>query len=207
MEEQHAPTRNNKAYMLLLVPIIALNLWGGIYAVNAVANDQGALFELSGDMNTVEREITSGGTTLETSVSGTVNRLILSSSTTTFTYNGQLVKAAQPMVYKKGYHYVPVITMAKLFGLNLTYDSNTKETIVSDKNMKVRFRAGSSGYTANGASNMMEAPAFTHQGSMMITIGSWARLTGSVIDKEGKSLALTWRGAAEQVDELMYTNE
>lgn len=207
MEEQHAPTRYNKAYMLLLVPIIALNLWGGIYAVNAATSEQGALFELSNDVATVEKGVTSGGTALGTSVSSTVNNLVLSTSTTSFTYNGQSVKAVQPMVYKKGYHYVPLITMAKLFGLNLTYDSNTKETILSNKNVWVRFKAGSKIYTANGSSNIMESPAFTYQGNMMITIDSWARLTGSVINKEGKSLSLTWRGAAVEVEGLLSTKE
>ncbi|MFC7677903.1 stalk domain-containing protein [Paenibacillus sp. GCM10028914] len=193
MEEHRAPARNNKARILLLVPIIAINLWGGIHAVNAATSHQGALFDFSNNSAVLEKGTASGGAVPETSVSSTVNRLVLSTSSATFIYNGQPVKAAQPMAYRRGYYYVPVITMAELFGLNLTYDSRTKETIVSDKNMKVHFRAGSRAYTANGSTNMMEAHTFTQQGTLMIPLSSWADMTGSTLVKEGKSLSLTWR--------------
>lgn len=192
MGEQYAPASKNKAYMLLLVPIIALNLWGGLYAISAATSEMSVQFDLSNDKALSTQGTTTIGSAHEPTVPSTAHQLIVSASSTTFTYNGRQVESVQPVVYKKGYYYVPVATMAKLVGLNLSYDSKTKEMIVSDNSTMVRFKSGSRMYTANDASNMMEAPAITHHGSTMITIGSWACLTGSTVVKEGKSFSLTW---------------
>lgn len=192
MGEQYALASNNKAYMLLLVPIIALNLWGGLYAVSAATSEMSVHFDLSNDTALSTQGNSTIGSALQPSVPSTAHQLIVTTSSTTFTYDGQPIEAVQPVVYKKGYYYVPVVTMAKLVGLNPSYDSKTKEMIVSDNSTMVRFKSGSRMYTANDSSNMMEAPAITHQGSTMITIGSWACLTGSTVVKEGKSFSLTW---------------
>lgn len=105
MKEQYAPASNNKTYMLLLVPIIALNLWGGLYAVSAATSEMSVQFDLSNDTALSTQGNTTIGSALQPSVPSTAHQLIVTTSSTTFTYDGQPIEAVQPVVYKKGYYY------------------------------------------------------------------------------------------------------
>ncbi|HAG00003.1 MAG TPA: copper amine oxidase [Paenibacillus lactis] len=120
------------------------------------------------------------------------NKLVISTGSASYIFNGKPVAAAQKMMIRKGYSYVPVSTMAKLYGWGLSYDAKTKEAVVKGSEGEWRFKNGSSAIRKDGSTVRMDAPAITYRGSMMVPVRSWAKLTGSSLAVTGGKVTLTW---------------
>ncbi len=123
--------------------------------------------------------------------------LVLQQDSTTVEYNGQLSIAAQPVTYAKGANFIPLSTVAKLYGYTVTYDAATKESVVSKDDVELRFLAGTTRYTLNGEERFAASELFTQQGSMMVPIRTWSQITGSRFEVSGTTYALSWRTEAK----------
>lgn len=125
--------------------------------------------------------------------SSQLHTLVLQQSSTTIEYNGQLSTAVQPVTYTKGANFIPLSTVAKLYGFTVSYDAETKESVVTKGDMELRFVAGTSRYTINGEERFAASDLFTQQGSMMVPIRTWSDITGSRFEVSGTTYALSWR--------------
>ncbi|MUG66337.1 copper amine oxidase N-terminal domain-containing protein [Paenibacillus campinasensis] len=120
------------------------------------------------------------------------HKLIFSSTKAVYILNDAEISAAQPMLNRGGYNYVPVSTMAKLQGFSLAYDATTKEARIKGGGEEYVFKPGSHIVKGSGATYSMELPAITHRGSMMVPVREWAKLTESRLAWENKQLTLSW---------------
>jgi hypothetical protein len=98
--------------------------------------------------------------------------LILMMNSDKMYQNGKLYTASQPMMVKKGVSYVAVRSMVDRVGLNLTYDTLTKETIITIGDNEARFKINSNKYTVNGVSKVMKGPAYIQKGIFMVPLTS-----------------------------------
>ncbi|WP_106768681.1 stalk domain-containing protein [Paenibacillus faecalis] len=126
------------------------------------------------------------------------NHLKLTSSKAAYVFNGKTGLAAQPIIKRDGYHYVPLRTMAKLYGLGLSYSAKTKETTVQGEEGRWSYKTGSAKAFSNGTPVVLNAKVISYRGSTMVSIRDWANLTGSKLVTKGGNFTLSWeRDAAE----------
>lgn len=127
------------------------------------------------------------------------NTVLLKSNSASIEFNGRLMKAVQRITYKQGTNFIPLRTVADLYGYTVSYDTATQESVVSKKGMEFRFKAGTARYTLNGAKRLASGKLFTLQGSMMVPIRTWSEITGSRLEASGTSYSLSWKEEAKAV--------
>lgn len=127
------------------------------------------------------------------SASAGANQLILMMNSNKMFKNGVQYTANQPMAVKYGVSYVSIRAMVEMVGVKYTYDTKTKEVIVTKGNSIMRFKTDSKIYTVNGTKVTMKGPAYQFKGTFMIPLTS---ITGALgipytVDNVQKRVILT----------------
>ncbi len=104
--------------------------------------------------------------------SGGPNKLIFIMNSNQIYRDGKLYFSNQPMTVKDGVSYVSVRALVERVGLTLTYDSNTKETVMSKDGKELRFKTDSKYYTVNGVQSLMKGASFQQKGTFMVPLTS-----------------------------------
>ncbi|CAM4234495.1 stalk domain-containing protein [Paenibacillus tarimensis] len=107
-------------------------------------------------------------------------------------FNGNEMKAAQPVTIIEGSAYLPLRGIAAPFGYTLSYDKKTRESVAKGGSKEIRFKAGSSVIKINGASVQGPGPAYNQKGFLMVPIRMWSNLTGSTITAKSGNITITW---------------
>ncbi|MBJ6363993.1 stalk domain-containing protein [Paenibacillus sp. GCM10012307] len=128
-----------------------------------------------------------------------LNTLQFQQNNAAFQFNGQSSSAVQPVTYAQGANYIPLSTIAKLYGFQLSYDATSKESIAIKGDLEVRFAANTKQYKVNGNVQTASGELFTQQGSMMVPIRTWSEITGSRFVVSGNSFVLTWNKEKPEV--------
>ncbi|MFD1885190.1 stalk domain-containing protein [Paenibacillus wenxiniae] len=100
------------------------------------------------------------------------NKLIFMMNSNQIYRDGKLYFSNQPMTVKNGVSYVSVRALVERVGLTLTYDSSTKETVMSKDGKELRFKTDSKIYTVNGVQSMMKGASFQQKGTFMVPLTS-----------------------------------
>ncbi len=100
------------------------------------------------------------------------NKLIFIMNSNQIYRDGKLYFSNQPMTVKNGVSYVSVRALVERVGLTLTYDSSTKETVMSKDGKELRFKTDSKFYTVNGVQSMMKGASFQQKGTFMVPLTS-----------------------------------
>lgn len=103
---------------------------------------------------------------------GSKNELVLLMNSNKMYQDGQLYLANQPMTVKKGVSYVSIRAIVERVGVKLTYDSKTKETIITRGEDELRFKTNSSVYKVNGVSKTMKGTAYQEKNVFMVPLTS-----------------------------------
>lgn len=107
-------------------------------------------------------------------------------------FDGKEIRSVQPVVYVEGRVYVPLKSIAPMFGFKIGYDANTRETVVKSESLEFRFRDGSPVVKVNGTDVQAAGPSFIRNGYMMVPLRTWANLTGARIGMSGGGITLQW---------------
>lgn len=121
------------------------------------------------------------------------NQLVLMMNSNKMYTNGKEYLANQPMAVKNGVSYVSIRAMVEMVKVNYTYDTKTKEVIVTKGNSVMRFKTDSKIYTVNGVQKTMKGPAYQYKGTFMVPLTS---ITAALnipytVDNVGKRVILT----------------
>ncbi|WP_322925056.1 stalk domain-containing protein [Paenibacillus campi] len=100
------------------------------------------------------------------------NKLIFMMNSNQIYRDGKLYFSNQPMTVKNGVSYVSVRALVERVGLTLTYDSITKETVMSKDGKELRFKTDSKYYTVNGVQSLMKGASFQQKGTFMVPLTS-----------------------------------
>ena len=104
--------------------------------------------------------------------------------------------AVQPLTISKNVSYAAFSTLAQLYGYKTSYDAKTKESIAKSAIGEIRFLMNTKDITVNGKKVTGEAPAFSQNGSLMVPIRTWAKVSESRISFSGASIILNWEEKA-----------
>jgi PKD repeat protein len=124
-----------------------------------------------------------------------LEKLTLIQGTSQMIHNGVKVLATQPHTAIKGITYIAARSFMKEIDGTITYEAKTKQYVLSNGNIELRFTAGKIAYSLDGIvqSNGMGAP-YVLKGTVMIplrTVASNFGLTLTSFPKE-KKIELTW---------------
>ncbi|MGG4214454.1 copper amine oxidase N-terminal domain-containing protein [Paenibacillus sp. FSL L8-0638] len=100
------------------------------------------------------------------------NQLILYLNSAKMEQNGQVYTATQPMTVKDGVSYVAIRSLVSRVGLQFSYDTATKETVITQGTNVMRFKTDSKVYTVNGEARQMKGPAFQQKNVFMVPLTS-----------------------------------
>lgn len=100
------------------------------------------------------------------------NQLILYLNSAKMEQNGQVYTATQPMTVKDGVSYVAIRSLVSRVGLQFSYDTTTKETVITQGTNVLRFKTDSKVYTVNGEARQMKGPAFQQKNVFMVPLTS-----------------------------------
>lgn len=100
------------------------------------------------------------------------NQLILYLNSAKMEQNGQVYTATQPMTVKDGVSYVAIRSLVSRVGLQFSYDTATKETVITQGINVMRFKTDSKVYTVNGEARQMKGPAFQQKNVFMVPLTS-----------------------------------
>ena len=123
---------------------------------------------------------------------GGINVLQLAKDSDLMLFNGEEIRAAQPVTYKDGAAYVPLNGIASVYGFTLYYDADTKEAVAKSHALELRFKAGSPLIKVNGSPVEGPGPVYAQNGYMMVPLRMWANLTDSRLDLSGTQITLSW---------------
>ncbi|AIQ19633.1 hypothetical protein H70357_25155 [Paenibacillus sp. FSL H7-0357] len=121
------------------------------------------------------------------------DQLVLMLNSNKMYVNGVLYLANQPMAVKNGVSYVSIRAMVERVGLQVTYDSKAKETVVTKGSDVMRFKLNSKTYTVNGKKSTMKGATYQYKGTFMIPLTSItsALKLNYVLDTVQKRVILT----------------
>jgi PKD repeat protein len=100
------------------------------------------------------------------------NQLILYLNSAKMEQNGQVYTATQPMTVKNGVSYVAIRSLVSRVGLQFSYDTAMKETVITQGTNVLRFKTDSKIYTVNGEARQMKGPAFQQKNVFMVPLTS-----------------------------------
>lgn len=106
--------------------------------------------------------------------------------------DGRVIKAVQPITEKKGRSYIPLASIAPLFGYKVSFDAKAKQVIAVNGDTKIQFSLSSPTVKLNGQSLPSAGAAFTQKGSLMIPLTTWSQLTGSSFTVEDNKIYVNW---------------
>ncbi|MBN3522358.1 stalk domain-containing protein [Paenibacillus apiarius] len=98
--------------------------------------------------------------------------LVLIADSNLMYQNGVEYKSPQPITVKKGVSYIALRSLVERFGLQVNYDSKTKETIIASGDKELRYKVGSSSYRVNGQATKMSGASYMQEGTFMVPITS-----------------------------------
>ena len=107
-------------------------------------------------------------------------------------FDGEEIRAAQPVTYKDGAAYIPLNGIASVYGFTLYYDVKTKEAVAKSNVLELRFKNDSPFIKVNGSAVKGPGPVYAQNGYMMVPLRMWADLTDSRINVSGKQITLSW---------------
>ena len=123
--------------------------------------------------------------------------LNLTENSSSMNYNGQTIKANQPVTQKGDRAYVPLKSIAQLYGFSLSYDAETKETIAMKDSVTLRFTPDTKNIDVNGSAVTSAGIIYAQKGSLMVPLRTWAALTDSKLSASGTSYTLSWNTGPE----------
>ncbi|MCM3340228.1 stalk domain-containing protein [Paenibacillus sp. MER TA 81-3] len=98
--------------------------------------------------------------------------LVLIANSNLMYQDGAEYKSPQPITVKKGVSYIALRSLVERFGLQVNYDSKTKETIIASGDKELRYKVGSSNYRVNGKATQMSGASYMQEGTFMVPITS-----------------------------------
>lgn len=122
--------------------------------------------------------------------SGGPNKLIFLMNSNQIYRDGKLYFSNQPMTVKNGVSYVSVRALVERVGLTLTYDSVTKETVMTKDGKELRFKTDSKYYTVNGVQSLMKGASFQQKGTFMVPLTSITAALGIPYTVQGKMVIM-----------------
>lgn len=128
----------------------------------------------------------------DSSSAGGFNVLQLAKDSDIMLFNGEEIRAAQPVTYKDGAAYIPLNGIASVYGFTLYFDAKTKEAVAKSNVLELRFKADSPFIKVNGSAVKGPGPVFAQEGYMMVPLRMWADLTDSRINVSGRQITLSW---------------
>ncbi|WP_410768229.1 copper amine oxidase N-terminal domain-containing protein [Fontibacillus sp. BL9] len=105
-----------------------------------------------------------------TSAGSTDGQLILMMNSKKMYQNGQEYLAGYPMEVKKGVSYVSIRAIVERAGLQIAYDSKTKETIIQRGSDELRFKMNTSSYKVNGVTTKMSGTSYSVKNNFMVPL-------------------------------------
>ncbi|RUS48038.1 stalk domain-containing protein [Cohnella sp. AR92] len=120
------------------------------------------------------------------------NKLVLYLDKAKVTLNSVDYTSAQPTVTVKGIAYAPLSTLVARYGYKISYNSATKESIVTANNLEMRWKLNTSAYTLNGVKTSFSGTAYVLKGSLMVPVRAWANATGSALTSTKGQILLAW---------------
>ncbi|MEW4370418.1 copper amine oxidase N-terminal domain-containing protein [Paenibacillus kandeliae] len=118
------------------------------------------------------------------------NKLIFMMNSNQIYRDGKLYFSNQPMTVKNGVSYVSVRALVERVGLTLTYDSVTKETVMTKDGKELRFKTDSKYYTVNGVQSLMKGASFQQKGTFMVPLTSITAALGIPYTVQGKMVIM-----------------
>jgi len=118
------------------------------------------------------------------------DRFQFTKNSTLIYVNGVPTASDEALTVVKGTTFVQFKTIAKLYGYQVSYDSNTKESIASNGSHKIAFKQGESTLTVDGKKINAGGKTFTSNGHLMVPLRAWSNATGSTLQVNGSYITL-----------------
>ncbi|MGZ9586955.1 stalk domain-containing protein [Paenibacillus marinisediminis] len=128
------------------------------------------------------------------------NELILTPDSSVMMLNGQKVTAKQPITEKEYKTYVPLASIAPMYGYTLSVDSVKHEVIASKEGTSIRFAINTTQIIIDGQLHTSSGVLYTQNGSLMVPLRTWAQITGSSLAVTGNQLTLSWDTMVKEYD-------
>ncbi|WCR27722.1 stalk domain-containing protein [Paenibacillus thiaminolyticus] len=100
------------------------------------------------------------------------DELILMANSNVMYHNGVKYTSPQPITVKKGVSYIALRSLVDRFGLQTRFDNKTKETIITNGDKELRYKAGSDQYRVNGSPTKMSGESYIVQNTFMVPVTS-----------------------------------
>ncbi|MBB6635560.1 stalk domain-containing protein [Cohnella thailandensis] len=117
--------------------------------------------------------------------------------------NGVEYPSVQPTTAVKGVSYAPLSMLVARYGYSISFNSVTKESIVTGNNLEMRWKMNTSTYTLNGVSSTFAGKAYVLKGSLMVPVRAWATATGSTLTTSKGQIVLAWNSFKKPTAEFV----
>ncbi|BFH69469.1 hypothetical protein J27TS7_02280 [Paenibacillus dendritiformis] len=101
-----------------------------------------------------------------------MDELILMANSNVMYHNGVKYTSPQPITVKKGVSYIALRSLVDRFGLQTRFDNKTKETIITNGDKELRYKAGSDQYRVNGSPTKMSGESYIVKNTFMVPVTS-----------------------------------
>ncbi|WP_106768109.1 copper amine oxidase N-terminal domain-containing protein [Paenibacillus faecalis] len=189
-----------------MVPLTAITQALDIpYKVNQA--EKKVILDLSGISNSDHGSDPEEGSTAPQPPINQEPGLVLMMNSADMYHNGKYYKAAQPMAVKNGVSYVAIRSLVDRIGLQLTYNSKTKETIIMRGADELRFKTDSKYYTVNGVKTAMKGAAYQTNNTFMVPLTSITQALGIPYRVDNKNKRIILNLGTKPVASFTVTND
>ncbi|REE70664.1 copper amine oxidase-like protein [Paenibacillus taihuensis] len=125
------------------------------------------------------------------------DKLTLTIGSTNMKHNSTFTKAAQPVTAINGVSFIPFASVAAQYGYKISYNAQTKESIAIGKQHSLKFKLNSTIANVDGNNVKLTGAPYVLNGSLMMPLRSWGKVTGSMVAVSGKTITLSWNAVVQ----------
>ncbi|RRJ66495.1 copper amine oxidase N-terminal domain-containing protein [Paenibacillus oralis] len=133
------------------------------------AEGQDGTNEGNGDVPVTEPATTPVTPGSQTTTTGS-GQLILMVNSNKMYQNGKEYLAGYPMEVKDGVSYISIRAIVERAGFELSFDNNTKETIIKRGSDELRFKLDTTYYKVNGVTQTMKGKSYSVKNNFMVPL-------------------------------------
>ncbi|GIQ61930.1 hypothetical protein PACILC2_04980 [Paenibacillus cisolokensis] len=134
------------------------------------------------------------------------DKLVLQQNSKVMVHNGRQTLAQQPLTAIKGVSYLPLKSIASLYGYKVGYNASSREATATLGGKTIRFKLNSADVWVGSDKVKANGATMSQNGSTMVPVRTWAQITGSRLSVSGGSITLQW-STLPQADFAVWPSE
>lgn len=137
--------------------------------------------------------------------------IVITRNSKNYTFNGTSKQLTQPVVEKNGTTFIPLKSIAELYGFKVSYESKTKESIAASSQLTLAFKQNSNKVKINGTELKDIPTPLIISGSLMVPLRAWSELTKTKLTLTATEIKLEWQvgpsAAFKITNPLLFANQ